>query len=139
MGTDINLSNLYDGIAKPKVTQINEQLDDQSIRFVLPATIVFTLNQDDIEIDYTYEDYVNDIQTGEKESSIIKFLSKNAEHLAAIKFNKMNQTLQDFNIVLDELPNIKKAELNNFSFEKMLAKYKAIYKNDERNRNYYKD
>ena len=112
-----------------KKQSINENVEKNNrfLRFVLPATIDFTINQNDMEKFYTYQDYKQDVQLGLKEKDIITKLENMIEDMAMQKMHQIDQQLQDTDIQLQKIPNLKTAQFYRFSFGMLLKDYSESY------------
>lgn len=110
-------------------TNITEAIDKNNrfLRFVLPATIDFTINQADIEKVYTYTDYKNDIQSGLTEKEILTKLNNLIESIGMQKFNRLTNNIADTSIDLQKYPTIHNAEPYRFSLNMIIHDYKDSY------------
>jgi hypothetical protein len=110
-------------------TIITEAIDKHNrfLRFVLPATIDFTINQLDIEKVYTYTHYKNDIQAGISEKEILAKLNNLIEDIGIQKFNNLTNNIRDTSIDLQKFPTIHNAQPYRFSLDMVLHDYKELY------------
>jgi hypothetical protein len=114
---------------------ITESVDkgNRFLRFVLPATIDFTLSQTDIEQAYPYAEYKKDVANGLTEKQIISKLENMVEALATRKINQINSAVSDTDIELQTIPTINNAQLYRFSFGMVVSEYKEIYNEEQQN------
>lgn len=114
---------------QPQNQVLSENVEKQNrfLRFVLPATIDFTITQLDIEKFYSYDVYKKDIQAGLTEKEIHKKLENMIEDVALVKIHEIDQKVSDTDIQLQKVPTIHNAQFYRFSFGMMLKDYREFY------------
>lgn len=114
------------------IVPITEAIGNEQrlIRFVLPATIDLTINQNDVEEIYTYDHYVNDIQKHITTEQILIKLNNIVEELVITKVREMNNNVNG-ELTLDSIPTIKNAQMYRFTFESLIDKYEELYNEEQ--------
>ena len=121
-----------------EVIKENINNTEKMIRFIMPVTIDYHITQDDIELKYPYEMYVEDIQKGTLERIILKTLVNIIEQLAYDKIKGITASLPSIDIQFKKSPTIKDAQFYRFSLDNFLENYKNRY-NEEQNQNISKE
>lgn len=142
MSTDVKLAeeylrmkkNLFE--AEKKLEMVQEAIDNSQrlVRFILPARVDMSFNQDDIETVYSYRDYANDIDKGVAEKQIILKLHDLVEDMARDRVTEVNAKSDFFDVRLTDTPNIKEAQMYRFSFEDLIDEYKELYDEEQQNK-----
>lgn len=125
MGEDISLIERYLDVCRER-TAITEALgiENNVVRFIIPARIDFSITQEDIQEVYGMNEFKADLEAKTPYAQIKRNLIDKIEGLARERLSDLNLKSEGFHITTKEMPNVETAKWFRTTPSQILNYYK---------------